>query len=209
MRKRNHALLKTLFVITASLFFTIAQAKNIPGQIIDNEGKVTNVTFKIPFGFLSSVPDFLRMQTRVAYYDDANQKHVLHADKAQEIKFVHANKSYRMLSRYNEDFSTLFPTSKNIFMLLEIDGKLKLFHLFSKYSTAGTGTTPGYTYSKDQFYLQRSDSRLLRPRDIAFRKDMTTYLDDCPEVVKLVQERELRKAELVAIVNLYNQKCTD
>ena len=207
---------KLLITILSLFVFTIAEARKIPGKIVDNEGNTTNVVFNVPFGFLGSTPNYEKIQFRIAYFDEANKKKVLKPDHARRIIFTHKGEEIIMVSRINTiDAGTIFNTSTNIFLRLRMDGKLKLFSFYSSSYSPGvynptTGvTSAGHSYSFSNFVLQLGDKRLFHPRGIRFRKEMMEYLRDCPDVVSLIESRELRKGDLEAIVILYNQKCSD
>jgi hypothetical protein len=47
----------------------------------------------------------------------------------------------------------------------------------------------------------------MQPRSLAFRKDMIAYLQDCPTVAAMVEERALRRRDMEIIVLQYNEKC--
>ena len=75
---------------------------------------------------------------------------------------------------------------------------------------AGTGmTTGGSTYSVERFVLQKNNGSLVQPRWISFRKDMSKFFADCPELVQRIQDRDFKKGDLELIVQDYNQKCGD
>ncbi|HEY5746522.1 MAG TPA: hypothetical protein VIU12_10625 [Chryseolinea sp.] len=206
-------LLTGIFLLTGVLFpaTTWAKPKKVPGQIIDNEGYVIDVFFK-----MSSTPNFSTLQTRVVYYDSGNQKHETNADKAQEIRFTIGTKQYRMVSMPNEwnqrSSGTFAKMPVNIFVYLQIDGPLRMYHVFeSRYIAGGMGPnglmTMGTSYERDQYYLQR-DGEMFHVRGISFRKDMMAYLADCPEVTKRIEAREWIKENIIQIVRTYNLKCT-
>ena len=206
---------KLVIIVLAVFVFTVAEGRKIPGRIVDNNGNTMNVTFNVPFGFLSSTPNYEKIQFRIAYFDEANNKKVLKPDQARQISFTHSGEEIVMMSRVNTlDGGTIFNTPTHIFLRLQIDGKLKLFNYYSSsYSpgmyNAGTGfTSAGHMYSFSNFVLQLGEKEPLHPRGIGFRKEMMAYLRDCPDVVSLIESRELRRGDLEAIVMLYNKKCS-
>ena len=213
---RRLKLSPNLVVAVLALFvFTVAEGRKIPGKIVDNKGNTMNVIFNIPFGFLGSTPNYEKIQFRVAYFDEANNKKILKPDDARQIMFTHQGEEIIMVSKINTiDAGTIFNTSTHIFLRLRIDGKLKLFSYYSSSYSPGmynptTGmTSAGHSYSFSNFVLQLGGRGLFHPRGIGFRKEMMEYLRDCPAVVRLIESRELRKGDLEAIVMQYNQKCS-
>lgn len=213
MSTSTRLLLAGIFLITGVLFSpaTWAKPKKVPGQIIDNDGHVIDVFFK-----MSSTPHFSALQTRVVYYDIADQKHETNADEAQEIRFTIGTKQYKMVSMPNEwnqrDQGLSATMPNNIFVYLEIDGPLRLYHVFEiRKSPGGMGgpglaVTLGTSYERDRYYLQR-DGEMFLVRGISFRKDMMEYLVDCPIVIKPIESRAWTKENLIQIVKTYNQHC--
>jgi hypothetical protein len=44
---------------------------------------------------------------------------------------------------------------------------------------------------------------------MSFRKDMAEYFRECPELTRMIEEREFRKGELESIVTFYNTRCKE
>jgi hypothetical protein len=213
--KTDNDFKKIIFFTAALLIFDSANARKIPGQIIDRHGQTMEVVFNVPFKFLSSKPNFEKMQYRIAYYDAMNNRKILKPDEATRIIFNYNNEEVRMLSCVNSiRAGSLFYSNTHIFLHLKIDGKLKLFNYYytenspGMYNSSTGGMTGGYSYSFSKYVLQLGDEELLQPRGLAFRKDMIAYLSDCPEVVSMIENRELRKGDLEIIVLHYNAKCS-
>src|SRR5688572_3920908 len=205
-------------VLVVSLMFGLfnADAKKIPGKIVLNNGETINVTLLIPFGFLSSQPTYTKLQMRARYIDASNKKVVIRPDDAKEISFDLNGQTIRMIS-VNDDLGlqSLFASQKRAFLKLEIDGALRLFtyyftqHSPGMYTGSPGGMTGGTYYNVDKFVLQKKNGPLKQPRGISFRKDMSEYFSDCPELVERIQKRDLRKGDLEIMVMEYNKKCAD
>lgn len=119
-----------------------------------------------------------------------------------------------MLSRYNSlGFGNIFSTSTNIFLRLEIDGKLKLFNYYYTQSSPGMynsstgGMTGGYSYTVEKYVFQKETGELKRFKGLTFRKDMIEYFNDCPELSKKIEDKEFRKNDMESIVRYYNSNC--
>ncbi len=77
----------------------------------------------------------------------------------------------------------------------------------------GTGFSGGYSYTIKNFYLKRVEqdfvihlgSNQLFTKN--FKKAASEFFKDCPKLVKLIQNRELKKRGLIEIVEFYNHQC--
>jgi hypothetical protein len=204
--------------VVALLLLSFAQvhAKKIKGQIILNNNEAVDVTFIIPVGFLSTEPVYQKLQVRVRYIDASNKKSVLKPEDAKEISFEINGQKIRMLSvRDDLNMQSIFSSQVKVFLKLEIDGVVKLFTTYFTQSSpgmynAGTGmTSAGPTYHVERFVLQKNDGALVQPRWISFRKHMSEFFADCPELVQRIQNRDFKKGDLELIVREYNKKCAD
>lgn len=202
--------------ITLIFFFTFVSvvfARKIKGQIVSING-TREVVFNIPFRFLSKDPNYQRLQFKVKYYDESGKQLTLKPDDAQEIRFTIGNETVRMLSRINTlGGGSLFSTLRNIFLRLEIDGPLKLFHYYytqtspGMYSGSTGAMTGGYSYSVENMILQKGNGELKQPRSLSFRKDMRDYFSDCPDLTEKIDSKDFRRADMEAIVIYYNAHC--
>ena len=69
--------------------------------------------------------------------------------------------------------------------------------------------SPGTTYNIEKFVLKKRNGPLKRPRGIVFRKDMSEFFSDCPELVEQIQNKDFRKGDLELMVMEYNKKCAN
>lgn len=189
------------------------EAKKIAGKIIFHKDTV-DVTFNIPIKFFSGEPNYQKLQYKVRYFDAKGNKITLRPDDAKEIRFQHNGEIVRMLSRRNTlESGNIFSTSSNIFLRLEIDGRLKMFSYYYTQGSPGmynpsTGmTTGGGSYETEKYVLQNGNEELKWPRGLSFRKDMMEYFANCPALVKKIEDREFRKNEIESIVLFYNTHC--
>ncbi len=189
-----------------------AEAKKLKGQIIYINDTV-NVTFNIPVSFLTQEPNYEKLQQKVTYFDASGIKKVLKADDAKEIRFQLGHEEIRMLSRENSiGLGSIFNMNSNVFLRIEIDGNLKLFSYSYTQQYPGmyngsTGVTTGGSYRLEKFALQKGERTLKVPADLTFRKDMSDYFNDCPDLVRKIENKEFRKNDLKAIVKFYNEYC--
>jgi len=205
---------KIVFWVVIGLVLTLKlEAKKIEGKIFF-EHDTAEVILIIPIKFFTQEPNFEKLQYKVKYINSIGKKIVLRPDNAREVQFKFENENVRMLSRYNSlGLGSIFSSSNNIFLRLEIDGELKLFNYYYTQSSPGmynasTGTmTGGYYYSVERYVLQKGDGELKRPKSLTFRNDMAEYFSDCPGLVERIEDKDFRKGDLKSIVKFYNTRC--
>lgn len=205
---------KALFTILFGLALCFnVEARKYPGQIIF-QNDTMNVTFNIPFKLFSLNPNYERLQYRVKYFGQDGKPIILKPDQAKEIRFKFEGEDIRMISRYNTlGLGSIFNISANIFLRIEIEGKLKLFRYYYTQSSGGyyNGTTGmwsgGYSYTVEKYVLQKGNGELMRPRALSFKKDMAKYFNDCPELVTKIEKKDFRRDDLTEIVDFYNTSC--
>ena len=198
-----------LIVCILFTFYSVEAAKKIEGYIYHNDNRKEKVTFLIPFGFLSSEPSYVNLQRQIKYLV-GKEKVALRADDVKEISFMIKGKEIRMRSVY-DNLQQGWSSNSFIFLKLEVDGPVSLYHYYSTTTTPGVYTggmmTGGTTSTTDRLVLQRDNGELIRLRTMFFRKDMAQFFADCPELVKKIDDRVLVKSDLEIIVNEYNTKC--
>jgi len=199
-----------LFAVALLLSLGGVEAKKIPGQVIGNDGTVKDVIFNLPVNLFGDL-NYQKIQSRIVYYE-GEKRTVLKPDDAREINFTYQHENVRMLSRVNSiRGGSIFSSQKNIFLKLIIDGKLKLFEFFFKSRSPGMqtagGFSPGTTYTVETFIMQKGDAPLKEIAGLGFRKDMSDYFRDCPEVADQIKTKELRRRDIEVIVMEYNRKC--
>lgn len=205
--------MRPYFLIAIFIFISIqAFCRKIPGTIISN-GKSREVTFDIKVTLFGGEPNFQRIQYKLKYYDEAGKKHTLHPDDADEIRFEYEGMNVRMISCTNTmGDENIFSSSTRIFLKLEIDGPLRLYRYYftqhspGHYGGAG-GYSPGTTYTVDNLIFQKGNGLLKRPRVIGWKKDMLEYFSDCPALSEKLENKDLRRQEIEAIVLYYNEHC--
>jgi hypothetical protein len=203
----------SLLIAMGWLLVFHAEAKKIQGKIVfANETK--EVTFNIPVKFLTQEPNFEKLQYKVRYYDASGKKVTLRPTNAQEIQFTYKFKNIRMLSINNTlGLGSIFTNNTKIFLHLEMDGHLKLFRFYytqnngGMYNSATGGMTGGYSYTVENYILQKGNGELKRPRNLTFKKDMGEYFRECPKLVEMIESKDFKKGDLESIVRYYNSYC--
>lgn len=196
------------FCIIVLLSLSNAYAKKIEGTIIFNNDSVVHVTFDIPVTLIFRDIKFENIQSKIKYYNAANEKVKLTPDEVKEIRFKYRDEEIRMLSCFdNLNLLSMFSSSSHIFLKLKIDGNLKLFTYYFTQTTTNfgpNGTMTTSTYTTDKYILQKGKGELYRPNWITFKKDMKGYLSDCSSLVEKIDSRTYRSDDIEAIVQDYN-----
>jgi hypothetical protein len=200
-----------LLTIVLAILSLSTHAKKVPGIIVVN-GEVRHVTFDVKVPLLGSEPNFERIQYKIRYYENGKKK-TLRPTDAEEISFYYLGREVRMISCVNTlGLGDIFSNAEKLFLKLEIDGPLRLYHYYYKQSTGGYsngagGFTPGITYTAENFIFQKGNEPLMQPRSLRWRKDMLEYFNDCPGLREQIEARDFRKGDIEAIALYYNQHC--
>jgi hypothetical protein len=135
-------------IIGLGLTFNL-DAKRIEGKILFKNDTL-DVVFSIPTRGFARQPNFERLQYKVKYFDASGRKITLRPDDAIEIRCNYKDENVRMLSKHNSlRLGNMVSKSNNIFLLLETDGKLKLFKYYYTEDSPEmySSSTDGYSYS--------------------------------------------------------------
>lgn len=211
MRNVIKDIIITLTLILAASFSL--EARKMKGKIVF-EGETIEVTFNIPMRTFSDGPNFEKLQHRVRYYNRNGKTISIRPTDAKEFSFRYIGTDIRMVSVKNLFGSGNPPPSRpRIFLRIEVEGKVNMFTFYSTQSSPGLYnptmgmSTGGVTYSAERYVLQKNDDLLWSPRSLSFKKDMSEYFKDCPDLVQKIQDQSFRKDDLEAIVHYYNSRC--
>lgn len=98
-----------------------------------------------------------------------------------------------------------------IFLRLQVDGRVRLFYHYYTETSPGVPSAgawgAGFSYTVETFALERDEGELFQPRNLNFREDMSEYFEDCPELQRRIEERDLKRIHIEVIVIAYNKKC--
>lgn len=208
--------MKKILSLLAIVFFlcTNSEAKKIPGFFISNDGDTVHVTFSVSVNLFRQEIKISRIQEKIRYYDSLKNSKTLKPGSASELVMINSGDTIRMLSRANNLGLGSFASRNAIFLWLIKDGPLQLFRYYESQASApsfnhSTNTVSGgYTYETESYILQKRGQPLFRTRSmISFRKDMTNYLSDCPELAKKIENKQYRSDDMLLIVEEYNKVC--
>lgn len=196
-----------IILLTGLIYISPLKAIKIEGKIIYGKD-TTEVIFKIPKLALKNKPDYAMLQNQIIYFDSTGKKKVLLPDRADEITFTYNNMEIRMFSVLNTlNLGSSPARCDYLFLKLEIYGKLKMYHYYSFGSRGGCmgcGTS-----GSSEVILQKRNEELVSSKMLTFRKEMIEYFDDCPELAKKIESKELQKKDIEVIVDYYNLHCGD
>jgi hypothetical protein len=196
-----------------AISFSLIAAPNPKGMIIRNTDTLY-ATFIIPV----TGPNFVMLQEGVRYLDSLNNECRINPGDAKEFRFEHKGKLIRMVSQFNNNsFDPDSGTTK--FRHIVIDGPIKLFNYYTAGGYGGTHNGgPGYqatnsTYAggtgnqSKKYKLQKGPGELISYDNMHFKNDMPIFLEKCPDLVKMIQDKVYRRADIEQIVNYYNSNC--
>jgi len=141
----------------------------------------------------------------------------LHFSKLERVKIYYTDEitSYVYLKVKNQDTPKVFEevTVGNISLYRTVSQSYNPGFGGGFGAMGGTGFSGGYSYTIKNFYVKRREqdfvihlgSNQLFTKN--FKKAASEYFKDCPKLVKLIQNREFKKRDLIEIVEFYNQQC--
>lgn len=182
-------------------------AKEVSGYYINLSNDTIKINFKITMELFSDEINISSIQCGVMMYNEKHKKVYLKPEAIKEIHFDLESKHYKFVSLQNTlQLCQCFYSSK--FLLKQIiDGDLKLYtyHLNSQSGGQSAGQTT--MYSGEVNILQKKDGALFKIDYFSFKKSLSEYLSDCPELVQKIQDKIYGKDDLLKIVSDYNQNC--
>jgi hypothetical protein len=208
--------MKKLLLTTCILLVLVnaaAAMKKAEGYYISAKtGRKYTTTFLIPSTFLSSKPNYVRMQKEIFYLTEG-EKQILTAEKVSEVSFTYKNKTILMRPVYN-NLARIYQDEPVFFNVL-VDGAVILYTYTEANQSAiaaapGTGggvIVVGVPPKYIPLVLQREGRELVRIRSLFFKKDVCGFFADCPDLVKKIQDGKL--SELPEIVKVYNETCLE
>lgn len=201
---------RLLIIAILLIFFNQVEAKKIPGYFISNSNDTVRVTFNISVS--STRPYFDSMEWRIKYYDAKNKKHILLPNMAREISLNYKGKQFIMLSEKNTLGFVGSPTREHEYIFLHLlkSGKVMLFKYYRKAPGPGMnnefGGESAYFYGADDYILKKGQQALFKVRDITFKKDMSEYFSDDPDIVQKIEDKTYKIRDIEEMVDEYNDR---
>jgi hypothetical protein len=91
---------------------------------------------------------------------------------------------------------------------VQIDNSIQFMQILKDGYLSLLGFREGNLTTYDGRYLLKKDGRGMEVPNLGFKKNISVYMEDCPEVVKQVREEKLKRSDVEKIVDEYNQ-CMD
>lgn len=201
---------RCILIIVGVLCFYSLEAKKIEGEILYTNDTI-KVTFDIPIYAFGKIM-YEMVQYSIIYYDSLNNKMRIQADSAKEIRFTYGTENVRMLSKPTPVKMLSLRPYNNIFLKLEMDGYIKIFKYYhtktmTNYSKDRISTGSTSMYGTESFYIQKGEGKLNLLNKFVYRKELFKYFNDCPDLVKKIENKEFRKKDIKSIIIYYNTKC--
>lgn len=196
---------KNLILLSLLIISVTAIGKEIPGYYINLSNDTIKVNFRIMMELFSDEINFSSVQCGVRIYDENHKKASLKAEQMKELHFDLKNQHYKFVSLPNTiQFCQCYNSSK--FLLQQIsDGDLKLYSYHS--NSQSMSASANHHYSQEISVLQKKDGSLFTVEYFFFKKSMSEYLSDCPEIVAKIKDKTYGKDDLMKIISDYNQNC--
>lgn len=183
------------------------------GKIIfDND--TLEVTFDIPVTLISEDIRFERIQQGLTYFVKKKHNKTLSPDEAKEIWFLYDEEWITMVSVNNSmKLGGNFIKNENIFLRKVYEGRLSVYkYYYESRSPGGTRanehlSTGNRNPIESDFIFQKEKESPIHVKEFGFRKDMSSYFSDCPELSKKIKEKDFKFPDLSDIVSFYNTIC--
>ena len=184
-----------------------SRVEQLKGYFVGIKGDTTHVVFEIPF-FRNAI-DYERIQGtwifRVKYIDSVGHKQVLSPWYTKMFCFQlsngYGNESVKMVAL--TDWNKVKKHSQTgRFMKLQVDGKLKCFILFKDNRESVTGVR--LSQLEKSFFYQKGDSEIVFINGGKFKKQMSEYLAENPELVQKINSEEYSYKDVEQIARDFN-----
>jgi hypothetical protein len=208
-------MLKNLTPIFSYLLFfclvskiTCSETVAVSGYFVNNYKDTVKVEFKVPVND-SGIVDVEKLLCDVGYNDKSHIEGILNVDMVLEICFVYKGEVFRFSSIANNiahDHRSDCGYS-SVFLRSMLKGKVSILMYYGKY---GSGTADRWVYPGTRYYGQpifmKGTQTLLVPES-GFRKKISSYFSDSPQLAQKIKQKVYKREDLVAIVEEYNSNC--
>ena len=203
-----------LFVIALVFSHCLeAKPKTVKGKIIYENDSI-DVLFVIPFAYSTEELKVWGLQNKVKFINSATRKKsIVKPSQEKEIQFYYEeNEGFtkiRMISTYNrvKQISGSESFLDNIFLKIDIEGKMNLYTYYYRENNPGDSATTGGLFVVSSKIIQRQDDNMLMPRYSYLKKDLTEYITDCPEAKRTVENSVNSLNDIKKVVEIYNVYC--
>ena len=190
------------------LFLTLtSNAAKIDAVLVDSKGVAYGVTLKVRVNTFSNEVNCMPLQKKIVFYNKSGKKFKLRPNEISSLSFEHSGRKYNMVS-VNDNLT--YSRFNKILLLLEQDGYLKRYTFFEQRSNGGYYGAGGMYMSAgsrtvEVDVLQKGNNYLFRVRPFRFKKTVSEYFSDFPELSERIKSKEFRKEDLLKIIDIYNK----
>lgn len=182
-------------------------AKKVEGYYINNDKERINAIFDIPVNWVSEEINFGAIQFQIKYFDENDKKQKLNLSSIYEIGFEYMGEKIVLRSLQNtiELGNYIGDSSYILLRLMKED-------LISEYSYSGTGymvnaSGTGSFYSYGSGILVKKDGTMADPSTGSFKKRMSEFFSDCPELAQKINDKIYKRKDLYIIIEEYKNNC--
>jgi hypothetical protein len=218
---------KSFFIFLFLLSVFPADAKFIKGKIV-RETDTLEVTFDIPVNTTTRDVIYKKLINKIKYISNIGVKGIIRPDQAKEIRFNYMNNDVILVSILNSLNLGGYGSKINVFLKLEIDGKVKMYSYSGNAGGGGMGYAPaysggygggysggymmvgnsgGYSSAKITYILQNEEGEMVKEKQISKKEALFKFLKDCSAVKQRFENKEFYLEELWSVVALYNNSC--
>jgi hypothetical protein len=202
------------FIFVLLLVYNFSYSKKIEGYYITTNNEKYNTVFEIPVGMLSDEINFEAIQFVLKYYDENEKKQKLDLELIFEVGFDYNGEKFvlrKLRNSINLVPNALFDTSYILLRIIKED-------IISSYSFSGTSymvNSNGYGgvggggnfYKYGSSILVKKDGTMVDPSTGSFRKKMSEFFSDCPDLVDKINDKVYKRNQIDEVIEYYKVNC--
>ncbi|MFA5297478.1 MAG: hypothetical protein WC389_04645 [Lutibacter sp.] len=189
-------LLTTLTTLKAQNAKVVITLKN--GDTIMGYGKIKSdyLKYRINRNEKSVKIHFSKLERVKIYYTGETTNYVYLKVKNEE--------KYKVLEEVETGNVNLYKLSKQVY---------SPGYMGSNGNIGSVGFSGGYSYNINSFYVKKNgetEAIHLASNELFsknFKEEASEYFKDCPQLVLKIQNKELKKRDLIEIIEFYNHQC--
>lgn len=186
---------KISIFIWLSITCSLLSAKDLKGTIIYADGKKVSVTLDVPMDVAQTKVSFYDMHKHINIVNASGKKEKIKPNEVKEVQFDFKDQTYRMVSRF------IKPDEKIFILLLIENERLSLYRRFEVYATK-------YGLNENVYdYYQKGDEALSYFKSLGFKKNISPYFDDCPQLVEKIENGDYKSEDGYDIATYYLENC--
>lgn len=199
------------FCFLSNLAF--ADEVKVPGTVITKEGERIRGSLWVHYFPYDSTLNFYRLQPGVKFVSVNGVRIDLNPKSIAEYRFEWMGQEIRMLSSDCKEKKKFTRKSwKNVFLKLEVDGRMKVliyYHSVSNLTPSGPPPRHGYYTSApvQEEVLKRDGEQGVKMTDLRNPETRKAFFADCPDLYERVEDENPHFGECMLIAKYYNANC--